>query len=118
MTQEMGETRDAMALNCMNQAQEYAAKLPVSERPCFLAFYAKADRHAGAIRQHFSFYKNYAPLLGLLWWYIDEKGEAHFRPELSTPHDVPLDPSILSDKSEDQSARVMEKGKAVKILVS
>jgi hypothetical protein len=58
-------------------------------------------------------------ILGILVWYVDnEKGIFEFRPELSAPHDVPLDPKLLSDKASDASASVAEQGEKLKVIVS
>jgi hypothetical protein len=58
-------------------------------------------------------------ILGILVWYVDNKlGLFEFRPELSAPPDVPLDPKLLSDKASDASARVSLQGEKLKAIVS
>jgi hypothetical protein len=66
-----------------------------------------------------AYYAKPPVILGILVWYVDnEKGIFEFRPELSAPHDVPLDPKLLSDKASDASASVAEQGEKLKVIVS
>lgn len=73
-----------------------------------------------AFKQAFKAYYEKPPaLLGILVWYYDPmSGAFDFKPELSAPHDVPLDERLLSDKASDVSGRVATQGEKLKVLVS
>lgn len=130
MVQELGETRDAMALDVWNKAQKIANDIR-DVKPLYIVFCAKPDPHLrgavvngqmanGGIRQSFRVtYRKPQMILGQLVWFVNKSlGIFDFLPELSSPYDIPLDPSMLSDRSEDRSSRVMEKGQQMNVLVS
>lgn len=119
MVQSLGETRESMAWDCWRMAEDFASKVK-SDKPFYVAFHAKPDASMNAIRQAFKAYSIMPKgIIGLLVWYVDRpKGIFEFKPELSSPPDVPVDPSLLSDKSEDQFTSVMQKGKDLNVLVS
>ena len=126
MSIEIGEARNKWGMDVWNQAEEIAQKTDSQGKPFYLVYAAKHDPHEsqrrgrGAYRQTFkAYYKKPPKLLGILVWYADkEKGIFEFKHELSSPPDVPLDPKLLSEKAEDASPRVMEKGKEMNVLLS
>lgn len=131
MTQTLGETREIAALEAWKLVSDFAEKMKHETRPFYIVYAAKPDPAlkgavidgkvaCGGIRQTIKAYYARPPaILGILVWYVDNKvGTFDFVPELSAPPDVPLDPSLLSDKSEDQLTGVMDKGKKMNVLVS
>jgi len=116
---QLGDVRDAMSWDCWRQAEDFASKV-VSDKPFYVAFHAKPDAKVNGIRQAFKAYSIMPKgIIGLLVWYVDRpKGIFEFKPELSSPPDVPVDPSLLSDRREDQSESLMNKGKELNVLVS
>lgn len=131
MSQELGETRDAMAWDVWHKAEEIASDRKKDVKPFYIIYAAKTDpalaganvrgqKAAGGIRQTFKIsYCCPQLILGQLVWYVNNPlGQFEFVPQLSSPPDIPLDPSLLSDRKEDQFASVMEKGKDMNVLVS
>lgn len=125
MAQELGETREKMAMDCWTQAEKFAENMKSETRPFYIVFFAKPDadiegKGVKGIRQAFkAYFARPVGVLGILVWYVDHsKSEFSFVPELSSPPDVHLDPRDLSGKSEDQLYGVMEKGKKLNVLVS
>ena len=131
MTQQLGETRDALSLQCWELVSAFANNMRKEKRPFYIVYAAKSDPALtgalvndtvaiGGLRQTVkAYYNRPAALLGILVWYVDNNlGIFDFVPELSSPPDVPINPSMLSDKSEDQFSSVMQKGKDMKVLVS
>lgn len=131
MTQELGETREMLAQATWDKAIEIANDHKKDVKPFYIIYAAKADPAlqgavvnglfaSGGIRAAWRLsHVRPPPLLGILVWYVDNaQGIFEFQPDLSSPPDIPLDPSLLSDRSEDQLYGVMEKGKKMKVLVS
>ncbi len=131
MVQTLGETREIAALEAWKLVSDFAEKMKYEKRPFYIVYAAKPDPAlkgamidgkvaCGGIRQTIKAYYSRPPaLLGILVWYVDNNlGIFDFVPELSSPPDIPIDPSLLSDKSEDQLGSVMEKGKQMNVLVS
>jgi len=131
MHQTLGETREIAALEAWKLVNDFAEKMKYEKRPFYIVYAAKPDPAlkgavidgkvaCGGIRQTVKAYYARPPaIIGILVWYVDNNlGVFDFVPELSAPPDVPLDPSLLSDKSEEQFSGVMEKGKKLKVLVS
>lgn len=121
MAQNIGESREAWGLDVWAKAEEYANGLKHDRKPFYLVYAAKQDKaHPGVFRQSFRFYRQRPPrIIGILVWYVDHaKGEFRFVSELSIPPDVPLDPELLSKKSEDQLTGVMEKGQEMNVLLA
>ena len=116
---EMGEVRESMAWDCVKQAEDFASNIK-SDKPFYVVFHAKPDVSVNGIRQAFkAYYTRPAGVLGILVWYVNHPlGQFEFIPELSSPPDMPVDPSLLSDKREDQFESVMQKGKDLNVLVS
>jgi hypothetical protein len=126
MVQEIGESREAWGRSVMQMAEDFANQASSDGRPFWIVYAAKADRGLsnifghGTFKQAFKAYYQKPPvMLGILVWYVDKsKSEFRFCPELSAPPDVPVDPTLLSDKAEDASARVMEQGQKLQVLRS
>lgn len=131
MVQQLGETRDALAMATWNKAMSIAEENKKEVKPFYILYTAKPDPAlqgsivnglvaSGGIREAWRLSNQRPPaMLGLLVWYVDnEQGLFEFIPELSCPYDVPLEASLLSDHSEDQSTRVMQQGKNMNVLVS
>lgn len=131
MVQELGETRDALSISTWEKAQSIANDHKTEVKPFYIVYAAKTDPSlqgavinglyaSGGIREAWRLtHKRPQPFLGILVWYVDNaQGIFKFIPELSCPPDVPLDASLLSDRSEDQFTRVMQKGKDMNVLVS
>lgn len=131
MSQTLGETRDAMAMDCWNKAEKIANDRKSDVKPFYIIYAAKSDPAlsganvrgliaSGGIRQTYKLSYDRPPLiLGQLVWFVNNPlGIFQFVPELSSPPDIPLDPSVLSDRKEDQFGSVMEKGQKMNVLVS
>jgi hypothetical protein len=126
MAQTIGESRDEWGMNTWLKVEEFANSMKKVKTPFYIVYAAKQDRPAserlgtGVYREAIkAYYKKPPAILGILVWYVDNKaGIFEFRPELSAPPDVPLDPNLLSDKASDASARVMEQGEKLKAIVS
>ena len=121
MAQEIGESRDAWGADVWAKAEEFANNLKSDKRPFYVVFAAKQDKaNPSVFRQSFRFYRQKPPkIIGLLVWYVDQaKSLFRFMPDLSIPPDVPLDPSLLSDKSCDMSPALMEVGQRMGVLLS
>ena len=131
MSQELGETRDAMAWDCWHKAEQIASDYKHEVKPFYIVYVAKTDPALaganvrgqvafGGIRQCFRLtFERPQLLLGQLVWFVNNPmGIFEFVPQLSCPPDVPLDPSLLSNRKEDRAPRVMAKGKDMNVLVS
>lgn len=121
MAQEIGESRDAWGTDVWKQAEDFAEKMKSEVKPFYIVYACKPDNQkVGVFRQTFKAYYSRPPaIIGILVWYVNHPlGQFEFLPELSSPPDIPLDPSLLSDKASDASERVMEQGKNLKVLVS
>jgi len=124
MTEQLGPVRDQMALDCWAMAQQIAEDRRKDPKPFYIIYSAKVDpalagadawgkRVAGGIRQAFKLSYDRPPfVLGMLVWFVNNPmGVFQFVPELSSPPDVPIDPSLLSTKSYDKSYALMDKAK-------
>ncbi len=120
MVQQLGETRDEMAMDCMRLVEDFANKMKSEVKPFYIVFFAKPDANVNAVRQTVkAYYHRPAKLLGLLVWYVNNPlGIFDFVPELSSPPDIPLDPSLLSTRSAESYSGVMQTGKDLNVLVS
>ncbi len=120
MGAEIGEARDAWGWDVWKKAEYFAGKI-LSDEPFYVVFAAKQDKNRkNTFRQGFKAYYARPPqMLGILVWYVDKaKGVFELVPQLSTPPDVPLDPSLLSKDSKDQSARISEVGQELGVVLS
>lgn len=126
MAQELGESREAWGWDVWHKAEEFANKMSTEVKPFYIVYACKEDRgasnHLGriAFKQAFKAYFAKPPaMFGILVWYVNHAiGEFRFCPELSAPPDVPLDPTLLSDKASDASESVMSQGEKLKAMVS
>jgi len=126
MAQEIGESREAWGLDVMKMAEDFASHMKNHQEPFYIVYACKEDKPASeklgktVFKQAFRAYHGRPPaILGILVWYVDHStGEFRFCPELSAPHDVPLDPHLLSDKASDASERVAAQGEKLNALVS
>ena len=126
MTQTIGEARESWGRDVMKMVESFAENMKHERDPFYVVYACKEDKGAsnklgrGAFKQAIRAYKSKPPaILGILVWYVNHSnGEFRFIPELSAPPDVPLDPSLLSDKASDASERVSVQGEKLKALVS
>lgn len=126
MAQLIGDSREQWGLDVWHKAEEFANNMKREVRPFYIVYACKQDKPAseklgkGVYRQAFkAYYDRPTAMLGLLVWYVSNtEGKFEFIPELSAPPDVPIDPSLLSDKASDASERVMVQGEKLKALVS
>ena len=126
MAQEIGESREMWGWEVVKMIEDFANNMKSEKRPFYIVYACKEDKGASnklgvpAFKQAIKAYYTEPPaILGILVWYVDNtKGEFRFCQELSAPPDVPLDPSLLSDKASDASERVMAQGEKLRALVS
>ena len=126
MVQEIGESREAWGWDVMRKAEEFANNMKHEMRPFYIVYACKEDRGMSnkigraAFKQAFKAYFDKPPaILGILVWKVSHAAsEFRFCPELSAPHDIPLDERLLSDKASDVSERVATQGEKLKVLVS
>lgn len=124
MPNEIGESRDAWGRDVWLKAEQFANNMKREVKPFYIVYAAKQDKIAsekygtGIYRQTFkAYYSRPEPILGILVWYVDNaQGIFQFVPELSAPPDIPLDPSLLSDKACDASDRVAAQGEKLKVI--
>lgn len=120
MAIEIGEARETWSKNVWDMVQDFADKMK-SEEPFYVVFACKPDTSKqGVFRQAIKAYSQRPPaILGILVWYVNKRtSEFRFCPELSAPPDIPLDPSLLSDKASDAFESVAHQGKKMNVLVS
>jgi hypothetical protein len=126
MAQEMGESRDAIGLDVMQMAEDFANNTKSETRPFWIVYACKEDKGMSnklgrpAFKQAMKAYYQKPPVIfGILTWYVNHpKGIFRFVPELSAPPDVPLDPRLISDKKEDFSERVATQGEKMNAIIS
>lgn len=121
MAQTIGESREAWAIDVWHMVEDFANNMKSEVKPFYIVYAAKQDRHNPQVyRQTIkAYYNRPTPMLGLLVWYVNHPlGEFKFCPELSAPPDVPLDPSLLSEKHEDALPSVMAQGQKLNVIVS
>lgn len=126
MAQEIGESREKWGSDVWQMAEKFADNMKKEVRPFYIVYAAKYDtpRSNQTGQQIFNqtmkaYYHRPQPMLGILTWYVDNaQGIFQFIPELSAPPDVPLDPELLSTRTEDSSARVAQQGQKLHAIVS
>lgn len=126
MVQQIGESREAWGMAVWQMIEDFANHMKHEDRPFYIVYACKEDKGMSnklgraAFKQAIRAYYDRPPaLLGILVWYVDNaKGEFRFVPELSAPPDVPIDPTLLSDKASDASDRVSAQGEKLNALVS
>ena len=119
--QEIGESITAWGTDVWRQAEDIASKLRSEVKPFYIVYAAKQDKsNPHKFNQAFRLYRDRPPrIIGILVWYVDNsKGIFELVPDLSVPPDVPIDPSLLSTKSQDACPELMEMGKKMGILLS
>lgn len=110
-----------MGYGALKLVEDFVNNMKHIDKPYYIVFAAKPDRFdSHKIRQAIKAYYQRPPkILGVLVWYVNNAtGQFEFVPELSSPPDVPLDPSVLSEKAEDALPTVMSKGKQMNVLLS
>lgn len=131
MVETLGDLREMMGWGAMLKAEKIANENRNIDGPFYIVMGAKADPHlrgsivngqycSGGLQEHWVVTNLRPPkVLGILVWYVDHKlGVFEIVEELSLPPDIPLDPSLLSDRSEDQCHSVMQTGKDNQVLLS
>src|SRR3990167_9014024 len=127
---EMHEIREQMAQDCWDIAEGIAGDRKHDPKPFYIIYTAKVDpsltnadawgKHvACGIRQSFRLSYDRPPfVLGMLVWFVNNPlGIFEFVPDLSSPPDIPIDPSLLSDRSVDQSYALMDKAKEMNKVI-
>jgi hypothetical protein len=123
---EIGEAREEWGKDVVKLVENFANAMKNEVKPFYIVYACKEDRHASAklgksvFRQTIKAYHSRpTAMLGILVWFVNHPlGEFRFIPELSAPWDVPLDPTLLSDKASDASERVAAQGSKLNVLVS
>lgn len=131
MVDTLGELREMYGWGAVLKAERIAHDNKHLDYPFYIICGAKADPHlrgaivngqrcSGGLQEHWVVTNLRPPkVLGILVWYVDNKlGIMEIVDELSLPPDIPLDPRLLSDKTEDQCYGVMQQGKDNKVLMS
>lgn len=126
MTQTIGESREAWGSAVWAKAEDFANNMKSEVKPFYIVYASKLDKLAterfgyGVYREAMKAYYQRPPaMIGILVWYVDNaQGIFKFIPELSAPPDVPVDPSLLSEKAEDALPSVMETGEKLGVLLS
>jgi hypothetical protein len=121
MPQEIGESREKWGLDVCEMVGDYAEKLRKEEKPFYIVYAAKPDKSSpGTFRQTIkAYYQQPPPILGILVWYVDHpKGIFKFRHDLSSPPDIPVPKELLSEKKEDLTPRIAERGRQLNVLLS
>lgn len=121
MAQTIGEAREEWGWDIWHMAEDFAEEMKKEDKPFYIVYAAKqSTQYKGQFHQAMkAYYQQPQPMLGILVWYVDNgKGIFEFRPDLSAPPDVPIDPALLSDKAYDMSPRVAKQGEKLNVLVS
>jgi hypothetical protein len=118
---EIGEAREQLGRDVWAQAEKFANQAQ-SDKPYYIVYHAKWARGSGTPTLKWAMKADTqrpAAMLGLLVWYVDQaQGIFRFVPELSAPPDVPLDPSLMSDASQDAFPSIMAQGRTLNALHS
>lgn len=126
MPQEIGESREKWGWDVWHMVEEFANKMSSESRPFYVVYACKEDRGLSnktgtpVFKQALkAYYKKPPAILGILVWYVNHKtSEFRFVPELSAPHDIPIDEKLLSKDSKDIAPSLASKGKKLNVLVS
>lgn len=121
--QEMGETREPMAKDCVADAlriaNEYAE---VVHEDFWILFCAKPHvqhHHALVCGWNVSLIRPAAPILGMLVWKVDyNQGKMELDTTLSMPYDLPVDQRVLSTNDSEVTPTLVEVAKQSKVLLS
>lgn len=113
--QEMGETREPMAQDCVQDALRIANNYEFVGKDFWICFASKphqARKYAAVNGWEVVWQKPAAPVVGMLVWHVDsKKKEMNIVPELCLPYDIPLLESELSTSSKDIIPSVAKAGK-------
>lgn len=126
MTVTIHEAREKLGRDIWAKAEAFANNMKKEEKPFYIVYACKEDKAesqrlgTGIFRQAFKAYYQKPPaIIGILVWYVDNRtGEFTFKPELSVPPDVPIDPRLLSTDSADFSPEVAAQGEKMNVLLS
>ena len=130
MELEMHELRENMAQDCWAMAERIAHDRSKDVKPFYIIYSAKVDpalsgadawgrRVSGGIRQSFRLSYERPPfVLGMLVWFVNNPlGVFEFVESLSSPPDIPIDPSLLSERREDTSYALADKAKEMNKVI-
>lgn len=113
--QEMGETREPMARDCVEDALRMANLYEHVGEDFWICFASKPHRHhKTAVVNGWQVVWNrpQAPIPGMLVWFVNSKTkEMTIDSQLSLPYDIPLDGVELSDNSRDFTKSVADTAK-------
>lgn len=113
--QEMGETREPMARDCVRDALRIAnlyEHLGVDFWICFASKPHTQRKNTAVHGWEVVFRRPPRAIPGMLVFHVDvKKKDMNIVPELSLPYDVPLDEAELSTNSKDVSASIAETAK-------
>ena len=126
MVQEIGESREAWGRDVWLMAEDFANSMKSEVKPFYIVYACKEDKGVSTRLGRFAFrqtikayYHRPEPILGILVWFVNNpEGIFQFVPELSAPYDIPLDPTLLSDKPSDTFGSVAAQGEKLKVLNS
>lgn len=103
--QEMGETREPMAYDCVQDALKIANLYEHVGKDFWICFASKPHRtrkYAAVNGWEVVWQRPKEAVVGMLVWYVDSrKKEMNIVPELSLPYDIPLIESELSTDPRD-----------------
>lgn len=118
---EIGEAREQLGRDVWAQAEKFVNETQ-SDKPFYIVYHAKWARGTDTPTLKWAmkaYSQKPAAMLGILVWYVDKAlGIFRFVPELSAPPDVPLDPSLMSDASQDAFPTIMAQGQKLNALRS
>lgn len=118
----IGDVRDEFGWELMKRVEELVNNLSDVRDPYWIVFHAKNDKLSpGKINATIQHYFQEPPkdILGILVWYVDNSiGRVELLSDFSSPPDIPVDPTALSDKKEDFSADVAKRGEKLKVILS
>lgn len=118
MTYEMGEVREEMAQGCVDYVMDFIHAMRNIKEPFYAVYHANVDKLTpNKINQTVKAYHAKPPaMIGILVWYVDNKlGICDFRPDLSAPPDMPINPAFLSDDPKDLIVSVAQQGKRINL---
>jgi len=114
--QQMGETRDPMARDCVQDALRLANLYEHVGEDFWICFASKPHTQKKNALVHgweVVFKRPAIPVPGMLVWHVDQKKkQMNLDTKLSMPYDIPLEEELLSTKGEDVVATLGETAKA------
>lgn len=118
MTYIMHEVREAMSQGCVDYVMDFIDNMRHIKEPFYAVYCADVDRlNANRINHTVKAYHGKPPeMIGILVWYVDNRlGICDFRPDLSAPPDMPINPAFLSDDPKDLIVSVAQQGKRINL---